>query len=459
MSKPLDPNEAETILAAGSLLNPLAASEAGNLVVASDFKDRRLGRVWEAVLKLLASGSEPNSIDALVVASAIAESATARTQFGIFCVELSTMYPRQPSLTYHANLVRRRATLRLAAQRLKDINAELESQIAEPQGDVGTLEERLGALTLELAKRSDVATGKTTYEDASKEITTYFDDLRAGTEYGIPTGIHDLDKRLGGGIRAGQLYVVAGSTGAGKTAFASQIADYAVLNAKRVLMFSMEIDPIDVFIRDAERVSQVSRWDLKGSDGEAARLKLLQAGELNLLNRYKAGKGKIVFGQPMSVEQIRHAVLTEKMRGGRVDMIVVDHAQVALGSSGAKKNQPRYLEVKDIAVDLRLLAIQQKIAVVLTAQLNPTAEGGQPSMYSIRESKDLVNSSDVVMLLWHQKLILDESKEDALTPDDTIQTVKSWIIVEKIRTGMTGKLQVRYVGKHFKFESLDIHHQ
>ena len=56
-------------------------------------------------------------------------------------------------------------------------------------------------------------------------------------------------------------------------------------------MFSMEIDPIDVFIRDAERVSQVSRWDLKGSDGDAARLKLLESGELNLLNRFKSGKG------------------------------------------------------------------------------------------------------------------------------------------------------------------------
>lgn len=458
MAKQLDANDPETILAAGAVMNPLAASEAGNLVVAADFYDKRLGRVWEAVLKLLANGAEPNSIDALVVAGAVAESATARTQFGIFCVELSTLFPRQPSLKYHANLVRRRATLRLAAQRLKDINAELEDQIAEPQGDVGTLEERLGGLTIELAKRSDVATGKTTYEDSSKEITTYFDDLRVGKEYGIPTGIYDLDKRLGGGIRAGQLYVVAGQTGSGKTAFASQVSDYAVLNDKRVLMFSMELDPIDIFIRDAERVSQVSRWDLKGHDGDAARLKLLEAGELNLLNRFKAGKGKIVFGQPMSVQQIRHAVLTEKMRGGRVDMIVVDHAQVALGAGGQKKNQPRYLEVKDIAVDLRLLAIQQKIAVLLTAQLNPSEAGVQPSMALLRESKDLANSADVVLLIWHQRLILDESKEDAHTPEDTIQTVKSWIVVEKIRAGMTGKLQVRYVGKHFRFESLDTHH-
>jgi len=154
---------------------------------------------------------------------------------------------------------------------------------------------------------------------------------------------------------------------------------------------------------------------------------------------------KIIYGEPVSVEGIRQAVLTERLRTGPIDMIVVDHAQVAIISKSDKRNMPRYLEVKSTAEGLRALARQLGIAVVLTAQLNPSAKGESPTMALVRESKDINMAAEVVLMIWHEK-------QDDM--DGGILLVKSWLYIEKARAGREGKLQIKYNGKIFRFEEI-----
>jgi len=99
--------------------------------------------------------------------------------------------------------------------------------------------------------------------------------------------------------------------------------------------------------------------------------------------------------------------------------------------------------VKNTAEGLRALARQLGVAVVLTAQLNPTPKGDTPTMASVRESKDINNAAEVVMLIYHEKT-------DGLYGEVLI--AKSWIVLEKARAGREGKIEVRYNGKLFRFE-------
>lgn len=104
---------------------------------------------------------------------------------------------------------------------------------------------------------------------------------------------------------------------------------------------------------------------------------------------------------------------------------------------------PRYLAVKGVAEGLRALARQLNVAVVLTAQLNPPPKDVEPSMHQVRESKDINNTAEVVMVIHH--VWSDGLDGERIVTD-------SFINIEKIRAGKAGKVHVRYRGESFRFE-------
>jgi replicative DNA helicase len=232
------------------------------------------------------------------------------------------------------------------------------------------------------------------------------------------------------------------------TSFASQICDSAVTHGFRALMFSMEVDPVDVYIRDVERTAKRSRWDLLNHDATVREntQDALVAAQSALLS---STTGKVVYGEPISVEGIRQAILTERLRGGAVNLVVVDHAQVALPSSGERKGMPRYLEVKSIAEGLRAVARRLHVAVLLTAQMNAPAKGEKPSINLVREGKDINMAAEVSMLIWHERQEMSDG-ESFIT--------ESYLLVEKVRAGQAGKVRVDYHGDSFRFEDATPHY-
>jgi len=301
------------------------------------------------------------------------------------------------------------------------------------------LDQELAGLSVAVTARSDRERRRVTFKDLAADIENYFNQLHTNSpDAYISTGLPRLNDFLGGGLRPGQLHVVLGATGSGKTAFASQICDYAVSQGKRALMFSMEVDPLDVFIRDIERTAGVSRWDLKYNNTKDKAMNDLMIAQSQMLGE----RNKIVYGEPMSVEAIRQAILTERLRTGAIDLVVVDHAQVAEPNKEDKKSMPRYLQVKSTAEGLRALARQLKVAIVLTAQMNPVPKGDTPTMSMVRESKDINNTAEVVIMIYHEK-------GDGMNGEIII--TKSWLVLEKVRAGREGKIEIKYFGHLFKF--------
>lgn len=438
--KSININDPEILLIAGALLRPALASEAAQYVEASDFNAPHLGLIWNAIVGLLDEGTPPENIDPVGVGKRCADTPESQSTVALFCDNLVSGMPRISSLVMSAHRVRRRATMRMALQRMREIATDLKSQIDSGDGDSPNLDEALSTLSISILSRSDKVKRRTVFMDVAKQVNEYFDKLASNdTSTFIPTGLPKLDDFLGGGIRPAQLHVVLGATGSGKTAFASQIADHAVQKGKRVIMFSMEVDPLDIFIRDIERRAGISRWDLKTYKKDEASSGLTQA----IMARVSESGGKIVYGEPMSVEGIRQAILTERIRTGPIDMIVVDHAQVAAVSKSERRSMPRYLEVKSIAEGLRAIARQLGVAVVLTSQMNPPGKDQLPSMALVREGKDIVNPAEVVIVIWHEK---------GADLDGGVVLTASWLMIEKARAGREGKIQIHYNGKLFRFE-------
>lgn len=436
---------AEYMLVAGGMLSPQLVVEASRWVSPNDISDLKLRMLWSTMTALIDEGVTEDKIDMVSIIGKCAKGAVSHKKMSLFCSRLLDGLPKFTTLVGYAQAVKKRATMRLALDGMRSLATEIKEQLDAPGGDVEGLETRLARLSIDISSRADTTLRRTKYQDMSQEIEHYFDQLCAGpSPKAISTGLPSLDRRIGGGLMIGQLYSVLGMTGSGKTSLASQICDSAVQHGHRALMFSMEVDPIDVYIRDVERKAGRSRWSLRShivAKREAAQnaIVLAQAQLLGDTN------GKIVYGEPISVEGIRQAILTERLRGGPISVVAVDHAQVALPSAKEKRNMPRYLEVKDTAEGLRAIARQLNVAIVLTAQLNPPPKGEEPRKEMVREGKDIILCSEVVLLIWHEAEVLEDGQK--LITD-------SWLIVDKARTGIEGRVRVRYRGECFRWEEM-----
>jgi replicative DNA helicase len=437
----IDYQNPEILLVAGALIKPALAAEAARYVSPEDFDDRRLGKIWGVVVSMVDEGVGETGIDPISVSRRFGTATEVQRRIATFCGELLDV-PMSKSLVTLAQRIRRRSTMRVVRTEIEKLHEELDDQIDSADGDIPNLDERLANLSIGVTTKLDTTQRRTIHKQYIKEISDYLDDVASfdSTKY-IPTGIPKLDGKLGGGLRPGQLHAILGSTGSGKTALASQLCDSAVAHGHRAILFSMEVDPFDIYLRDVERIAGRSRWDLKSPTYKEEAFKALFSAQTTLANK---AAGKIVYAEPVSVETIRQVVLTERMRGGPIRMIAVDHAQVALPSAKERQSMPRYLVVKGVAEGLRALARHLNVAVVLTAQLNPPPKDVEPSMDQVRESKDINNTAEVVMLIHHKR-------EDH---DGESLIVESYIRVEKIRAGIAGKVKIKYHGEVFRFEEL-----
>jgi len=439
VSEAVDLANPEGVLIRGALLSPSLVAEASRYVDPSDFSDLGFRQIWSAIVGMITEGISPEEITFVSVAHRCLSDPKRRTELARFLAQIVTDMPRPTSLVDVAKRARKRGTMRLALDRMRAIAVELKTQLDAPDGEATDLNHHLTQLSIDVAARSDRQLERVEYQDLAHEVARYFERLEARDTSGtISTGLPKLDRWLGGGLRLGQLHVVLGGTGSGKTSFASQICDQAVNRGHRAVMFSMEVSPLDVAIRDVERRSGTSRWALLSHDNMEAKQSIMTT-----LSELAGRPSKVIYGEQLSVEQIRQAVLTERMRGGPVHLVAVDHAQVAAPSVGVRRQQ-RYLEVKAIAEALRDMAKRLNIAVVLTGQLNPPADAKTtPSMYQVRESKDIINCAEVVFVLWHEM----EHK-----PDGSNYIAQSFIHMEKVRTGTSGKIKIKYRGELFRFE-------
>lgn len=445
--------EIERQFVGGLLVSPENIPQAQGLVEPEDFEDKQSAAVYTALVALVEAGRTTEQIDFFAVARHLARSEVVQRQVAKWCADATDGIPRRAFFGNLARAIRRQATLRLARQRIALLLEHVEEQ-ANGSGDFPELEAQLAETAMDMAAREDGRLRRVQFNDRLSHITAYLDRLasHAAVPGAIPSGLSRLDLRLGGGFEPGKLYLIAGHTGSGKTALASQLADHAADGGTRTIMFSMEVDPDDVLLRDLERTARRTRWDVRGPAElrDAAMTELMQAAARMAANP----NAKTLYGSSVSVEEIRRAILIESMRlGGPVQFVVVDHAQVvAPGKTKASKAPMiRYLELKAIAEELRAMAVRLRFACILTAQLNPAPKGEKPTMALVREGKDLVNAADCALLIHHERDLEDVPAHEAGRRRGRGRIVGTEIIVDKLRLGMPGPIAVSFEGSTFRF--------
>lgn len=266
---------------------------------------------------------------------------------------------------------------------------------------------------------------------------TFLEEEAAGLNT-VSTGFLDLDKLLDGGLRRGQLTVVAGDTSMGKSAFAQQVSMQVALQDKGVGIFTLEMSQEAYRARMMQ--SQLHRFCGQSypKDWEFAVAALTEQGTLPILVN---DASDLTCSEICS--QIRMLKLSEKPNQP-LSLIVIDHLHEMQEVADAE-NENKVLG--RITLKLRKLADELKISILLLAQLNKsvaTRSAKRPSKHDIHGAGKVIQSADAICLLYRDEYYNPD------TPDRGIAEV----IVDKNRSGKTGRVKLGFQSEFTRFFNL-----
>ena len=279
---------------------------------------------------------------------------------------------------------------------------------------------------------------------------------------GIPTGLTDLDEKLGG-LHKSDLIILAGRPSMGKTALATNIAYNAsqhILKRQEkssVAFFSLEMSSEQLSTRILSEQAKIRSDDIR-------------RGKVNEeeINRY-IETSRNIYNLPLFIDEtpaITIATLSNRARRMKrlfgLSLIVVDYIQLMRSSSN--KNDGRVQEISEITQGLKALAKELSVPVLALSQLSRAVEqrdDKQPQLADLRESGSIEQDADVVMFVYREAYYL-ERKQPKLGSIEHAEWQSKMndvngladIILGKQRHGPTGVVKVEFEGIYTKFKDL-----
>ena len=241
---------------------------------------------------------------------------------------------------------------------------------------------------------------------------------------GISSGFHMLDYTTGG-FGKGHLIIIAARPAIGKTSFACNIAANLARVGMVLPFFSIEMSKEEITERMMLSEAQVDRY--RAVQNQSAMQSVIDISErISEWKLYIDDRGSLSVGQVVSTS---HKI---KQIEKRLDCVFIDYLQL-MQTDGRSEN--RNQEIGAISRRLKQMAKELKCPVVVLAQLNRAAEGRRPTVADLRDSGEIEQNADMVILLHREK-------------DTDTQTT---VIVGKNRHGKTGDIDFVWHPEYTRF--------
>jgi len=440
-SDPLDlaphSTDAEEAVLGSLLMNPEAVNEVSTFLDAEDFFNLRHGWIYEAIQRL---HERSDGIDTRTLAEELRAQKRLDDVGGeAYLNWLPTTMPTALHAEVYGHIVERAAIRR----RLLGAAGEIARLAHDETRDIGQVTEQSEAAVFAVTERKT----SRSLVPMRVAVSEYFDRLEQARlsetkGYGIPTGLADLDKLLGG-LQKGDLVITAGRPGTGKTSLLLTIALNAVrIGQARVALFSMEMGREQIVQRATAIETGISSQRLRvGEVSDQEWAQFVQATDsLSRLSLY------IDDSAAQSPQQVL-AKCRRMYREHGLDLILIDYLQLMNAGGRVNRDANRVQEITYISRALKELARELNVPVLAAAQLSRAVEqrkDKRPQLPDLRESGSIENDADIVLFVYRDELY-NEATEHPGEAD---------LIVAKHRNGPTGTVTVLFRKELTKFVDL-----
>jgi replicative DNA helicase len=299
---------------------------------------------------------------------------------------------------------------------------------------------------------------------------------------GLPSGLKDLDKKLGG-LHNSDLIIIAGRPSMGKTSLGTNIAFNAAKNYKeskdeygnkntidggKVAFFSLEMSAEQLATRVLAQESKINgdkmrKAELNKNDWKKIAEVTSQLQDLKI----------IIDDNPILTIPTLRARARRLKRIHDIDLIIIDYLQLMSGSPNVR-NDGRVQEISEITRGLKAVAKELNIPIIALSQLSRQVEQREdkrPQLADLRESGTIEQDSDVVMFIFRESYYL-ERMEPIKKPEESEDKYderhnrwydlcekshnKAEIIIAKQRHGPIGTIKAHFDPNFTKFSDLTV---
>jgi replicative DNA helicase len=382
LDAPVPPHsvEAEQAVLGGLLLDPVAWENVADVVTHEDFYRPDHQLIFAAIGALAGEGKP---CDVVTVSQHLERTGKLEPAGGLaYLSSVARDTPTAANVRAYADIVRERSLLRQLIRAGTDIASAVFNNDGESARElVDRAEQRVFDIAEWGFRKRD---GAVAVRQLLPGVIDQIDDWHNNPDKlrGLPTGFTDFDK-LTGGLRPGDLVIVAGRPSMGKTTLAVNMAEYAAVNpATRasVAIFSMEMPSEQVITRMLASIGGVPLNSLRSgriSDDDWVRI----TGATSQLSEAKIFVDETAALTPT---ELRARARRVKREHG-LSLIVVDYLQL-MYVPGTREN--RATEIAEISRGLKALAKELQVPVIALSQLNRAVEQREhkrPVMSDLRE--------------------------------------------------------------------------
>ncbi len=429
--------ESERAVLAGVLLDPRLLPTISGRLLPGDFYFEKHQLLYQAMLDLQ---EDRTAIDLRTLQALLEQRGILAAVGGVaYVAGLDVDLPDLGRIDAYAEIVKERSVRRRLIQASGEIIRDCLDGGLEAQAALGRAEQAILGLGEEAIQRGFAA-----FSGIVDEILEHLEENPGTGILGVPSGFIDFD-RMTHGLNKGNLIIIAGRPGMGKTSFALNIAQHVAIQKQR---------PVGIFSLEMSRQELALRILCSESDVAFSRLR---AGNLpGSLWSQVMKKAHSIAHAPLHIDDSPSPTLLEIGSRARrlkaehgLDLVVVDYLQL-MQAGGRYEN--RNLEVSAISRGLKQLAKELDLPVIALSQLSrqPERRGSdhRPQLADLRESGSIEQDADLVAFIY---------RDEVYNRDDPENQGLAELIIAKHRNGEIGTVDLVFLGQTTSFKNRERH--
>lgn len=427
--------EAELSVIGSILSDSQSVAASAELLKADDFYYAQNREIYRVCMELF---NENTPIDIVTVSDKLNQDDKLDGIGGIgYLTAAVTGVPTTGNVEYYAKIIKEKSVLRRLIKASSVISEMAYTESDDLERIIDRSEQALFDVSSE-KESNDIAHIQdillTAYQDMVEN------SLNQGKMTGVPTGFTELNNRTGG-FHGGELIIIAGRPGMGKSSFAVNIAENAAINENiSVAIFNLEMSKTMIVNRILCSQALVDSQKLRL--GEFDTEDWQQIG--GVVDKLAMAPLYIDDTASITVSEIR-AKCRRLKQTKNLGMVIIDYLQLMQGSG---RSDNRQQEISEISRSLKVLAKELDIPVIALSQLSRTSEtrsDKRPMLSDLRESGAIEQDADIVMFIYRDEYYNKDSADKNIAE----------CILAKHRSGSTGMFKLGWQGRYTKFINID----